>query len=255
MELTKKSDRLGKEPIVPLLFKLSVPSIIAMAIQALYNVVDSIYIGRLSTEALSALSLCFPIQMIIIGIAVGTGVGASSLISRLLGKGNKSRASNAAEHVIIITVLYGITVGLMGFFFSDRLLHMFTNDPQLIEMGAHIKAFDPQGIEEARENFDEYNKHITYCDNEYEVMKNSNALVLLTEWNQFRRLNLGKMKTLLKDPIFFDLRNVYEQEEAQSAELDYIGVGVPTAPLGEFQKEEIKQAAEEAASSTESNLT
>ena len=135
MELTKKSDRLGKEPIVPLLFKLSVPSIIAMAIQALYNVVDSIYIGRLSTEALSALSLCFPIQMIIIGIAVGTGVGASSLISRLLGKGNKSRASNAAEHVIIITVLYGITVGLIGFFFSDRLLHMFTNDPQLIEMG------------------------------------------------------------------------------------------------------------------------
>jgi putative MATE family efflux protein len=135
MKLSKKSDRLGKEPIVPLLFKLSIPSIIAMVIQALYNVVDSIYIGHVSTDALSALSLCFPIQMIIIGIAVGTGVGTSSLISRLLGKGNKNRASNAAEHVMIVTVIYGITMAVVGFFFSDNLLHMFTNDPKLIEMG------------------------------------------------------------------------------------------------------------------------
>src|SRR6056297_337135 len=102
MKLTKKSDRLGTEPIVPLLFKLSIPSIIAMAIQALYNVVDSIYVGHISTDALSALSLTFPLQIIIIGIAVGTGVGTSSLISRLLGKGSKKRASNAAEHVIVI---------------------------------------------------------------------------------------------------------------------------------------------------------
>jgi len=135
MKLTKKSDRLGTEPIVPLLFKLSVPSIIAMAIQALYNVVDSIYVGRISTDALSALSLTFPMQIIIIGIAVGTGVGTSSLISRLLGKGNKKRASNAAEHVIIIAILYGIIIALLGFFYSQNLLNFFTSDTKLINIG------------------------------------------------------------------------------------------------------------------------
>ena len=131
MEITKKSDRLGEEDIGPLLIKLSIPAIIGMLIQSLYNVIDSIYIGRLSTEALSALSLSFPIQMMLIAIGVGTGVGASSLISRLLGQNRVKRASNAAEHVILITVLYGIIVGVAGFFFADDIVRLFTDDPTL----------------------------------------------------------------------------------------------------------------------------
>ena len=87
--MQSNSQKLGIEPIIPLLMRLSIPSIIAMAIQALYNVVDSIYVGRISTDALSALSLAFPIQIILIGIGVGTGVGASSLISRRLGEKNE----------------------------------------------------------------------------------------------------------------------------------------------------------------------
>lgn len=134
MKLSKKSERMGTEPILSLLFKLSIPSIIAMAIQALYNVVDSIYVGRLSTDALSALSLSFPIQMIIIGIAVGTGVGTSSLISRLLGKGEKDRASNAAEHVVLITIAYGIIIAIIGFLFSDSLIQLFTSNQKLISL-------------------------------------------------------------------------------------------------------------------------
>ncbi|MFW5787029.1 MAG: MATE family efflux transporter [Halanaerobiales bacterium] len=135
MKIAKNSDRLGTESIVPLLFRLSLPSIIAMAVQALYNVVDSIYIGRLSTDALSALSLCFPIQIIIIGIGVGTGVGTSSLISRLLGKGKKERASNAAEHVLIIAIIYSVIMALISLFFSDIILYLFTDNLKLIEMG------------------------------------------------------------------------------------------------------------------------
>ncbi|MFW6237832.1 MAG: MATE family efflux transporter [Bacillota bacterium] len=135
MEITNKSERLGTEPILPLLFKLSLPSIIAMMVQALYNVVDSIYVGRLSTNALSALTLTFPVQIIIIGIAVGTGVGASSLISRLLGKGNKERAAVAAEHVLIISIIYGIIMALVGHFASDKILRLFLDDPEIITMG------------------------------------------------------------------------------------------------------------------------
>ncbi|GAB6098250.1 MATE family efflux transporter [Halanaerocella petrolearia] len=135
MTENKRSERLGTEAITPLLLKLSIPSIIGMLLQALYNVVDSIYIGRLSKEALSALSLAFPIQMILIAIAVGTGVGTSSLISRLLGRGQAHKANNAAEHVIIITFIYGILVAIVGLLFSDDLIRLFTSDSTLIALG------------------------------------------------------------------------------------------------------------------------
>lgn len=135
--MTKQTNenRLGVESILPLLIKLSIPSMISMSIQALYNVVDSIYVGKLSTAALSSLSLTFPLEMILISIAVGTGVGASSLISRLLGRGEKEKASNAAEHVLLLSIIYGIIIGLVGFFFSENLISIFTNNETFIKFG------------------------------------------------------------------------------------------------------------------------
>lgn len=127
-----KENRLGVEPILPLLIKLSIPSMISMSIQALYNVVDSIYVGRLSADALSSLSIAFPLQMILISIAVGTGVGTSSLISRLLGQGKNEKASNAAEHVMLLSLFYGLLIGLVGYFFSDDLIRLLTDSPVLI---------------------------------------------------------------------------------------------------------------------------
>ncbi|WP_408955608.1 MATE family efflux transporter [Natroniella sp. ANB-PHB2] len=135
MAVNSNSERLGQEKILKLLFKLSVPSIIGMSTQALYNVVDSIYVGRSSQEALSALSLAFPIQIVLIAIAVGTGIGTSSLISRLLGEGEENRANEVAEHTVIIILFYGIIVGLIGYFYSDNLIRLFTSEQVLIEMG------------------------------------------------------------------------------------------------------------------------
>src|SRR6056297_877927 len=135
MALESKSDRMGEEPILKLLFKLSAPAIIGMLIQAMYNIVDSIYVGRLSTDALSALSISFPVQMFLIAVGVGTGVGTSSLISRLLGQGNKRRANNVAEHVFFIAIIYGIVVGIIGVFFTENIINIFTNDPVLIDLG------------------------------------------------------------------------------------------------------------------------
>jgi putative MATE family efflux protein len=135
MALKSKSARMGREPILKLLFKLSVPAIIGMIIQALYNIVDSIYVGRLSTDALSALSISFPVQMFLIAVGVGTGVGTSSLISRLLGRGEKCRANNVAEHVFFIAIIYGLLGGLIGIFFSDNIIKLFTDDPVLIDLG------------------------------------------------------------------------------------------------------------------------
>ncbi|SIR29324.1 MATE family efflux transporter [Halanaerobium kushneri] len=135
MALKSKSARMGNEPILKLLFKLSVPAIIGMIIQAMYNIVDSIYVGRLSTDALSALSISFPVQMFLIAIGVGTGVGTSSLISRLLGRGEKCRANNVAEHVFFIAIIYGILGGLIGIFFSENIIRLFTDNPVLIDLG------------------------------------------------------------------------------------------------------------------------
>lgn len=136
MDQPIQSNRLGTEPIVPLLFKLSVPSILSMFIQALYNVIDSIFVAKISEDALAALSLAFPIQLVLIAIAVGTGIGTSSLISRLLGEGNEKRASSVAEHVLFIAIFYGIFTGLAGFFVSDHLIKLFTDNALLIDYGA-----------------------------------------------------------------------------------------------------------------------
>lgn len=135
MSKQTNENRLGVEPILPLLIKLSIPSMLSMTIQALYNVVDSIYVGRLSTDALSALSLTFPLEMILISIAVGTGVGASSLISRRLGQGENRKASNAAEHVLLLSLIYGLIIGLVGLFFSRDLISLFSDNELLIQYG------------------------------------------------------------------------------------------------------------------------
>lgn len=132
----KNQNRLGTDPILPLLIKLSIPSIFSMTIQALYNVVDSIYVGRYSLNGLNALSLAFPLQMILIAISVGTGVGASSLISRLLGRKEKEDASRVAEHVLLLSVFYGIIIALVGIFFSKNLIGIFTDDPELLKVSS-----------------------------------------------------------------------------------------------------------------------
>ena len=134
--MTEKKVKLESERIFSLLVTLSIPGIVSMFVQATYNVVDSIYIGHVSKEALAALSLAFPVQIVWIAIAVGTGIGITSLISRLIGEGATSRASNTAEHGILIALLYGLVGFCIGAFFSREILSLFTHDPELIDLGA-----------------------------------------------------------------------------------------------------------------------
>ena len=89
----------------PLLMKLAVPMMISMLIQALYNVVDSFFVSRLSEDALTAVGLAFPVQNLMIGIAVGTGVGINSLLSRRLGEKNQKAVNDAAMNGIFLALL------------------------------------------------------------------------------------------------------------------------------------------------------
>ncbi|MBU7040120.1 MAG: MATE family efflux transporter [Theionarchaea archaeon] len=128
--------KLESDEIFRLLITLSVPGIVSMFIQALYSVVDSIWVGHLSKDALAALSLAFPVQMVLIAVAVGAGVGVTSLMSRLIGQGNVQRASNAAEHGIVIALMFGGITFLVGYVFSSQIIGLFSNDPVLVEFGS-----------------------------------------------------------------------------------------------------------------------
>ena len=122
--------------------------------------------------------------------------------------------------------LRGKTIGVLGLSFKPN-----TNDIResssiviiqgLLEMGAKVKAFDPAAMEEAKAVLPE----IEYGKDAYDVAKGVDVLVLATEWNQFRRLDLQRIKELLKSPIFIDLRNVYDPEQMRRLGFHYCGVG------------------------------
>ena len=102
------ASRMGSAPIGPLLLSCSVPMMISMLVQALYNIVDSIFVSRVNEAALSAVSLAFPIQNLMIAFAVGTAVGVNAYLSRCLGEGNRAEASRAAMNGLFLAFCGGI---------------------------------------------------------------------------------------------------------------------------------------------------
>jgi putative MATE family efflux protein len=134
MEKQTNSSRLGNEPIKKLLLRLSIPSTIALILGNSYNLVDTIFVGRLGVEAISAISIVFPIQMVLAGIATGVGVGSQSLISRLLGKKQKEDASFAAGNSILLAIIFGFITLILGIFFTRNIVSLFISDPTLIDL-------------------------------------------------------------------------------------------------------------------------
>jgi len=95
--------------------------------------------------------------------------------------------------------------------------------PRLAAAGAVIRAFDPQGMDEARKLMPEF----VYCQDAYQTMEGADALILLTEWNAFRGLDLGRARDLLASPLVIDLRNIYQPHEVAAAGLSYVSIGRP----------------------------
>ena len=131
------SARMGTMPIPRLILKISFPVMLSMTIQALYNVVDSIYVSRMAEkeQALSALQLAFPIQMLMIAIAVGTGVGINSLISRRLGEKRREEAYSAAANGVFLAIVGWAVFALFGLFFTGTFMQAFTQDAITLQMG------------------------------------------------------------------------------------------------------------------------
>lgn len=132
LTMEKNSTFMKTRPVFPLLVSMAVPMMLSMLIQSLYNIVDSIYVARLGTKALTAVSLAYPLQNAVLSVAVGVGIGISSAISINLGAGKQEEASRAAATGVAFTVFHCVLFILAGIFITRPFLQMFTEDPEIL---------------------------------------------------------------------------------------------------------------------------
>ncbi len=133
-ENQKNKNKMGIMPVGKLLANMAIPMVISMLVQAMYNVVDSYFVAKISTDALTAISLAYPIQMLMIAVAVGTSVGMNSYMSRKLGEGNTEAANKGASNGLCLLLLSAVVFAIFGFVLTP-FFKLFTDDLQLIEMG------------------------------------------------------------------------------------------------------------------------
>lgn len=136
MEKTIKENKMGTMPIGKLLLSMSAPMVASMLFQALYNVVDSIFVARLNQDALNAVSLAFPIQMLLMAFAIGTGVGMNTLISKSLGEKNFERANKTANVGVFLYICLAFIFCIIGNLFATKYYSIQTNNNQIIAYGS-----------------------------------------------------------------------------------------------------------------------
>ena len=130
-----RENKMGTMPTGKLLLNMALPMIIAMVVQALYNVVDSLFVSRISEKAVIALSLAFPVQNILIGFATGIGVGVNSLLSKSLGENNQKAANRAAGNGVFLVLLATVLFMLFGIFGSRPFFEIQSDNAETINGG------------------------------------------------------------------------------------------------------------------------
>lgn len=133
--MEQQENRLGTMPIGRLLLVMSVPMMVSFFIQALYNMVDSIFVAKISENALTAVSIAFPMQNIITAIGVGTGVGVNALVPRYLGQGRQRDAEKIANVAVFLSACYCLLFVLVGLFVVGPYYRMQTNVPEIVDGG------------------------------------------------------------------------------------------------------------------------
>lgn len=129
-------NKMGVMPVNRLLITMSLPMILSMLVQALYNIVDSMFVAQLSENALTAVSLAFPVQSLMIAVGTGTGVGINALLSKSLGEKNFDLADKTAENGVFLAVLSYFLFAVIGVFFSRPFFLLQTAEPEIVESGS-----------------------------------------------------------------------------------------------------------------------
>ena len=135
-ETHKEENKMGILPIKKLILTMSLPMMISMLVQALYNVVDSMFVAQISENALTGVTLAYPLQMLMISLGSGTGVGINALLSRSLGEKKFDRADASANNGLFLTLLNYILFLLVGLFLAEPFIRSQTSDLQIIEYGS-----------------------------------------------------------------------------------------------------------------------
>lgn len=135
MSESTKENKMGTMPIVKLIISMGVPMMLSMLVQALYNIVDSIFVSKISEDALTAVSYAFPMQNFMIALGAGTGVGINALLSRSLGEKNFNRANKAAGNGILLSFVNFVICFFLGLLFTKPFLATQTSDPVILEYG------------------------------------------------------------------------------------------------------------------------
>ncbi len=128
-----EKNKMGVKPVFPLLISMSIPPMISMLIQSLYNIVDSMFVAKLGEDALTAVSLAFPIQSLIIAVSVGIGVGVNSYIARKLGEHQQKEANSAVLHGLLLSFFGYVLFLIFGYITIPTFFHMFTNDATIYQ--------------------------------------------------------------------------------------------------------------------------
>ena len=181
-----EENKLGVMPITKLIWNMSLPIIASMLVQALYNIVDSWFVSRVSEQALTAVSLAFPAQNLMIGLATGTAVGVNALMGRALGAGLQERADKVANNGVFLAVVGFVISALLGLTCSDLFFRSQTQVENIIQMGndyLRIVTIGSLGM---------------FCQIMYERLLQGTGRSILSMYTQ----GLGAIINIILDPIF-----------------------------------------------------
>lgn len=134
-EEVAQDNKMGTLPVKRLIVSMSFPMMISMLVQAMYNIVDSIFVSHLSEDALTAVTLAFPLQMMIISVGSGTGVGINALLSKALGEKKQKRANKAANNGLLLTFISFIIFVAVGIFIAEPFIRSQTDSANIADMG------------------------------------------------------------------------------------------------------------------------
>ena len=124
-----------EKPVLPLILSMTLPMVLSMLVNSLYNIIDSFFVAQISEEAMTALSLVYPVQNFINAVGIGFGVGINSVIAFYLGAGDNKKADQAATQGLVLAMIHGVVMTVCGITMMPAFLGMFTSSKTVIELG------------------------------------------------------------------------------------------------------------------------
>ena len=129
--------------IIPLVLSMSLPMVLSMLVNSLYNIVDSYFVAKVSEDAMTALSLVYPVQIVVTAISVGFGVGINAMIAYFLGAGDEKSANNATTLGTLLSAVHGLLLTIVCIAFIPKFLGMFTGSENVIALGLEYAYIAP----------------------------------------------------------------------------------------------------------------